>query len=302
MAVTAPSSTIDSKTIEDQIVAASPILESFGNAKTVMNNNSSRFGKFTKLLYSVPDNERTGSILGSYLETYLLEKSRVVFQANNERNYHIFYFLHNALKDDSAKMKELCLDKIETFNYINQGKVTETFKDVENFNELIESLEKFRINKCEQHVLFQVTSGIMNLGNIVFKKEDSGYATVDDAKCSKYIDAVAKLWDIDSNALIKRLTTQSVVINRKTIVKQISFEDAHANRDSIAKGLYENIFLWLCQRINEELFLDEAKGDETSRNDLKFIGILDVFGFENFWDNSMVCRNQKHQFFFLNIC
>ncbi len=131
LAVTAATTNIDSKTIEDQIVAASPILESYGNAKTVMNNNSSRFGKFTKLLYSIPENERNGSILGSYLETYLLEKSRVVFQAANERNYHIFYFLHEIYKNNITKKAELCLETPDKFHYINQGKVTDTFKDKE---------------------------------------------------------------------------------------------------------------------------------------------------------------------------
>ena len=297
LAVTAPSSTIESKTIEDQIVAASPILESFGNAKTVMNNNSSRFGKFTKLLYSVPENEREGNILGSFMETYLLEKSRVVFQAENERNYHIFYFLITAFKNDSVKMNQLCLDKMEVFDYINQGKVTETFKDLENYQELTESLEKFRINRDEQDVLWQVTSGILNMGNIVFKKQGDGYCDIDLSKCEKYINNVAKLWDIKTKALIDRLTTASVVINRKTIVKKINFDDAASNRDSIAKGIYENVFLWLCERINEELFLDEAKGDEKTRTDLKFIGILDVFGFENFWDNSLeqFCINYTNE-------
>ena len=202
-------------------MAASPILESFGNAKTVMNNNSSRFGKFTKLLYSVPENERSGSILGSYLETYLLEKSRVVFQAKNERNYHIFYFLHQGFQNDARMMEELCLSKVEDFSYINQGEVTETFQDLENFEELRDSLAKFRIGQDEQMVLWQVTCGILNMGNIVFKKEGDGYASVDEKKSDAALNAVAKLWDIDRKALIKRLTTASVVINKKSIEKKV---------------------------------------------------------------------------------
>ena len=89
LAMTAPSASMEQSVVEQQIIAASPILEAYGNAKTVLNNNSSRFGKFTKLLYDVPEKAKFGTILGSYLETYLLEKSRVVFQAHNERNYHI---------------------------------------------------------------------------------------------------------------------------------------------------------------------------------------------------------------------
>eukprot|EP01084_Bolivina_argentea_P100343 180188_1 len=98
--MTAPSASMESSIVEQQIIASSPILEEYGNAKTVLNNNSIRFGKFTKLLYYVPDKSREGHILCSYLETYLLEKSRVVFQAGNERNYHIPYFLYHGISKD----------------------------------------------------------------------------------------------------------------------------------------------------------------------------------------------------------
>eukprot|EP01084_Bolivina_argentea_P118793 210707_1 len=265
LTVTASTSDMDSKIIIDQIIAVLPILESYGNAKTVMNDNSSRFSTFIKLLYSVSNNEITGNILGLYLETYLLEKQRVVFQDTNERNYHIFYYLSKAFKNDMSIKGELCLDTVDKFHYINHEIVTETFNDEKRFDELLECLKKFRINKHEQNVLWAVTSGILHLGNIIFKKGNNGYAYVDLETCEKYVNNVAKLWGISSKSLINRLETISVVINKKIVVKQIKYDYANSNRDIIAKGIYENVFLWLCERINEELCVDIIK-------DEKFIG------------------------------
>merc|ERR1712048_299274 len=162
LAMTAPVTMAvrDDVSIEQQIVAASPILEAFGNAKTVMNNNSSRFGKFTKLLYHVPEDSRDGHILGSSLETYLLEKSRVVFQAMNERNYHIFYFLHEGLGHNN---KEFGLATVDKFHYSNQGKCFQPMKDMERFRELQDSLNTFRIGNEVQKVLWKITAGVLNL-------------------------------------------------------------------------------------------------------------------------------------------
>ena len=134
--MTAPSASMESSIVEQQIIAASPILEAYGNAKTVLNNNSSRFGKFTKLLYDVPEKAREGHILGSYLETYLLEKSRVVFQAQNERNYHIPYFLYHGIPKD--KHGEYHIIHPEKWLYANQGGAVEVpgINDIERYKEL----------------------------------------------------------------------------------------------------------------------------------------------------------------------
>ena len=302
LAMTAPISTeresINQSSIEEQIIAASPILEAYGNAKTVMNNNSSRFGKFTKLLYHVPENTQNGNILGSSLETYLLEKSRVVFQALNERNYHIFYFLHEGLGKNNS---EYGLETIENFNYVNQGKCFTPFKDKERFQELQDSLNMFRIEKDVQEVLWKLTAGVMNLGNINFMRTGDGFTDLD-KKSMKYLQIVADLWGLKASELEKRLTTKSLKINRNEIIQKVQFDNAVANRDSIAKGIYENIFLWLCKRINAELLvengdddMDESKTDE--ENGKYFIGILDVFGFENFYFNSLeqFCINYTNE-------
>ena len=298
LAMTVPSATMESSIVEQQIIAASPILEAYGNAKTVLNNNSSRFGKFTKLLYDVPEKAREGHILGSYLETYLLEKSRVVFQAQNERNYHIPYFLyHGIAKDRHEKFHILHPEKLL---YANQGGAVEVagINDVERYKELAESLKLMRIDENIQVDLWSISCGIFNMGNITFKRQGDGFAAVD-PKTQQFLENNAELWGIDAKALADRLTTASMKVMKKTIVKKVPFDDAATNRDSIAKGIYENVFLYLCERINAELY----QTDEEDIQSVLFIGILDVFGFENFWINSLeqFCinfTNEKLQQFF----
>jgi len=308
LAMTAPISTAKEMgtSIEEQIVAASPILEAYGNAKTVMNNNSSRFGKFTKLLYHVGRDSKEGHILGSSLETYLLEKSRVVSQALNERNYHIFYFLHEGLGQNNS---DFGLESPARFHYTNE--VALPMKDRERFEELRSSLDLFRVDQAVQDILWRLTAGILNVGNINFIRSGDGYAIVE-KQSMKFVRTVSRLWGLSASDLEKRLTTQSLKVGAgRPIVQNVQFSDAVANRDSIAKGIYENIFLWLCKRINAELLVEDEDGDAFEVDDAKsaeengrhFIGILDVFGFENFYSNSLeqFCinyTNEKLQQFF----
>eukprot|EP01084_Bolivina_argentea_P260184 439294_1 len=300
LAMTAPISmdkaSTNTSSIEEQIIGASPILEAYGNAKTVMNNNSSRFGKFTKLLYHVPHNTQDGTILGSTLETYLLEKSRVVFQALNERNYHIFYFLHEGLGVNNA---EFGLQSVDKFHYTKQGQCYAPMKDLERYEELQKSLSMFRIDTNVQTLLWKITSGVLNLGNINFIRKGDGFADID-KKSMKYLDIVSKLWGLKASQLEKRLTTKTLKAGGSDITQQIQFADAVSNRDSIAKGIYENIFLWLCKRINAELLVEDEQDDESKtdeENGKYFIGILDVFGFENFYFNSLeqFCINYTNE-------
>eukprot|EP01083_Nonionella_stella_P096575 271536_1 len=138
LAMTAPSSTMESSIIEQQMIATAPVLEAYGHAKTILNNNSSRFAKFTKILYDVPEKAKEGYILGSYLETYLLEKSRVIFQSNNERNYHIPYFLFQGLPQTSHE--ELGIMDPKKWFYTSQGNSVEVpgVNDNDRFEELKE--------------------------------------------------------------------------------------------------------------------------------------------------------------------
>ena len=155
-----------------------------------------------------------------------------------------------------------------------------------------------RIDEAIQVDLWSLTCGLFNLGNVNFKREGDGFASID-PKSKKALDTLARLWGVTSKAVTDRLTTATMKVVRKTIVTKIKFEDALTNRDSIAKGIYENIFLYLGERINAELY----QTDEEELQNILFIGILDVFGFENFWINSLeqFCinfTNEKLQQFF----
>jgi len=287
-----------SGTIEMQIMAASPILEAFGNAKTILNNNSSRFGKFTKLLYSMDGrSHQKGSIVGSTLETYLLEKSRVVFQSPNERNYHSFYFVNAGLPEE--KKKEYGLTDLMDFHYTKQGGAAEVpgISDIRRFEELSTSLGVMRIEGEEQESLWRMVVAILQMGNVDFREDDQGFAEIN-PKSMEHLERSASLFGVSTDALQARLTTTTMKVGRKSITKKIQLQDAVPNRDSIAKGTYEKTFLYLADRINQELCnLDE------DIDKFLFIGILDVFGFENFKYNSLeqFCinfTNEKLQEFF----
>jgi len=299
LAVTSQSSDGGTSIIEQQIIAASPILEAFGNAKTVLNNNSSRFGKFTKLLYERKGHQLDAIILGAFLETYLLEKSRVVFQARNERNYHVFYFFYSG-KDEDYREK-FGINQLEDFFYTNQGKCTTVpgISDKARFEELQSSLKIMRVNENDQVLLWQLVGAILHLGNIKFRKDDSDFAEVDEKVSGDHLQLCADMFSVDLKALIKRLTVKGMKVRGKTILKNINYQDARANADAIAKATFENAFLWLGKRINSELYQTDVDDGEN----LTFIGILDVFGFENFKKNSLeqLCinfTNEKLQQFF----
>merc|ERR1712130_445099 len=186
------------------------------------------------------------------------------------------------------------------FYYANQGGATEVpgINDVERYDELSKSLKMMRIDEGIQEDLWSMTMGIFNLGNVNFKKEGDGFAAID-PKSQKYLKELSRLWGVDTKALTKRLTTANIKVVNNTIEKKIQFDAALTNRDSISKGIYENIFLYLCERINAELY----QTDEEDLKNVLYIGILDVFGFENFYINSLeqFCinyTNEKLQQFF----
>lgn len=275
--------------IVNQIVQASIILEAWGNAKTTLNNNSSRFGKFVKIMY------KTGAIIGSYMETYLLEKSRVIMQGPQERNYHIFYFIFKGVPADFLASCELT--KPEKHWYLKQGGCVDVpgLNDQECFEEAMESLKLFRFSKTDLDAVWELTAGILHLGDAGFKENDGGNAEVADmAACGR----AAKLWGLKSDALKSRLETASMEVMGKVIIKNIAPSKYNDNRDAVSKALFENSFLFVVERINAELF--HVGGDVAK---IMFIGVLDIFGFENFVTNSLeqFCinfTNEKIQGFF----
>lgn len=263
--------------IENQVLDANPILESFGNAKTVLNNNSSRFGKFTKLVFQ----SDMIKIAGSFIETYLLEKSRVTKQDLGERNYHIFYMLCRA-NNLISFAHEFCLSEPENFFYLNQSgtSTAEGINDEEKVGELLSALKTLSFSEQEQKDLLCATAAVLHVGNIKLVPDQKDYA-IPNKESAKTIEIIVKLLKLDVNKLIERLTTKKIKVARETISSRLSLAEGGTNREALSKAIYQGIFLWLVKKINEELYRAESRDDS-----LNWIGILDVFGFESFLHNS----------------
>ena len=273
-----------------RILAANPILEAFGNAKTVLNNNSSRFGKFTKLLFD--DDSKNGvHIVGSAIETFLLEKSRVVFQTKGERNYHIFYQLMAGA--DSKTKATLGIDSgPRGFHYTSQSgcDTVQGIPDASRYKELISSLELAGFSSEDIEGIQQLIAFILHLSNVRFTIDDKDVCHVD-AKTQASLETAARLGGVTVEALTKCLCYRSLKISGKVIFKPYNAETSVVNRDSMAKSLFNCCFDFVVKTINKVMFV----GDKSDK--LMWIGILDVFGFECFAYNSFeqLCINLANE-------
>jgi myosin heavy subunit len=258
--------------IEQQILEVNPILEAFGNAKTIRNNNSSRFGRFTEIQFS----HKLDGIVGAQITEYLLEKSRIAFQAPNERNYHVFYQLLAGASPEEKK--DLALKAANQYNYLNKSKCIEVegIDDGADFDALRLAMDSLLISADVQRTIFAVLSSVLHLGNVEFVGKDE--ARVDE-KSMESIHTVSKLLGFDSNALVKALTTRSITVRGQTTILHLKHPEAIDGRDALAKALYGNMFSWLVRIINKTL--SAPKGSARLQ-----IGILDIFGFEHFKINS----------------
>jgi len=258
--------------IEQQILEVNPILEAFGNAKTIRNNNSSRFGRFTEIQFS----QKLDVIVGATVTEYLLEKSRISFQAPNERSYHVFYqMLAGASQEE---IKELDLLEPKEYRYLNQsGCVSvEGINDEEDFEALRLAMDSLMITTEQQKGIFSVLSAVLHLGNVEFQGKDEVSVS---SKSTKTIATVARLLGFDNNKLVQALTVRSITVRNQTTVVPLKMAEAIDGRDALAKALYSNLFSWLVQSINKTL--SAPKGAARLQ-----IGILDIFGFEHFKVNS----------------
>lgn len=283
--------------LSEQILRANPILEAFGNAQTVRNNNSSRFGKFIRIQFS-----RTGQIAGAFIDWYLLEKSRVVRMNSQERNYHIFYqLIHGA---DRSMRKDFLMDDMETgdFEYTRRGNDTISgVSDVSEWNSLIEAFHVMNLSDKDQKAILQTVAAILHLGNITVMKESlraDQAALAPDAQQS--VDNACRLLGIDAKAFVKALLHPRVRAGHEWVEKGQTPEQARLAIDAIAKGMYERSFGDLVDRINRQL--DQGCSGSFS-DDTPFIGVLDIAGFEIFEENSFeqLCinyTNEKLQQFF----
>jgi myosin heavy subunit len=281
-------------TVGNQILATNPILEAFGNAKTLRNNNSSRFGKLITVKFSP-----NGIITGGGIINYLLEKTRVVAQAKGERNYHIFYQIISAAESDSDLQEELGLQNPEAYPYTGLSGVTtvEGISDEGDFNEMMDALTTVDFSEEERKSILSFVSGVLHCGNLTYGSQ--ARANEEDAATigsQEPFELVARLWGVEQSALSSALLTKNIGSGKTAISTYYTPVQAAAARDAMVQRVYSELFQFVVNKINVALTAGSSP-------DSQFIGVLDIFGFESFVTNSFeqLCINfcnEKLQFHF----
>ncbi|KAG2696674.1 hypothetical protein I3760_07G070000 [Carya illinoinensis] len=263
----------EGRTVEQQVLESNPVLEAFGNAKTVRNNNSSRFGKFVEIQF-----DKHGRISGAAIRTYLLERSRVCQISDPERNYHCFYLLCAAPQEEIEKYK---LGNPKSFHYLNQSNCYELVgvSDARDYLDTRRAMDIVGISEMEQEAIFRVVAAILHLGNIEFakgKEVDSSVPKDDQAKF--HLRMTAELLMCDAVALEDALCKRVMITPEEVIKRCLDPQSAAISRDGLAKTVYSRLFDWLVDKINVSIGQDP--------NSKSLIGVLDIYGFESFKTNS----------------
>ncbi|XP_029126576.1 myosin-7 [Cajanus cajan] len=265
----------EGRSVEQQVLESNPVLEAFGNAKTVRNNNSSRFGKFVEIQF-----DQKGRISGAAIRTYLLERSRVCQVSDPERNYHCFYMLCAAPKEDVGKYK---LGNPRKFHYLNQSNCIE-LDGVDDSKEYIatkRAMEVVGISSDEQDAIFRIVAAVLHLGNIEFVKggeEELDSSQPKDENSHYHLKVAAELLMCDEKSLEASFCKRVMVTRGDTITKSLDPTSAALSRDALAKIVYSRLFDWIVDKINNSI------GQDPDSNNL--IGVLDIYGFESFKTNS----------------
>ncbi|KAM3301087.1 hypothetical protein P3S67_015587 [Capsicum chacoense] len=264
---------VEGRTVEQQVLESNPILEAFGNAKTVRNNNSSRFGKFVEIQF-----DKSGRISGAAIRTYLLERSRVCQISNPERNYHCFYLLCAAPAEEVERYK---LGNTKSFHYLNQSKCYELdgVNDAEEYLATRRAMDIVGISEEEQDAIFRVVAAILHLGNVEFAKgEEIDSSVIKDEQARFHLNMTAELLKCDAKSLEDALITRVMVTPEEVITRTLDPEAALGSRDALAKTIYSRLFDWIVEKINISIGQDP--------NSKSIIGVLDIYGFESFKTNS----------------
>uniref|UniRef100_A0A8D0D174 Myosin IXA n=1 Tax=Sander lucioperca TaxID=283035 RepID=A0A8D0D174_SANLU len=262
--------------VEQIILGAGPVLEAFGNAKTAHNNNSSRFGKFIQVNY-----QESGTVRGAYVEKYLLEKSRLVYQEHNERNYHVFYYLLAGASEEERKAFHLM--KPEEYHYLSQDCFTVEGEDLKHdFERLQLAMEMVGFLPSTRKQIFCLLSAILHLGNIRYKRKTYRDDSIDICNL-EVLPVVSELLEVKEEMLFEALTTRKTVTVGEKLIVPYKLSEAGTVRDSMAKSLYSALFDWIVFRINHAL-LNIKDLEETTK--ILSIGVLDIFGFEDYENNS----------------
>ncbi|MCJ8733035.1 hypothetical protein PDJAM_G00218360 [Pangasius djambal] len=268
--------------VEEKVLASNPIMEAIGNAKTTRNDNSSRFGKYIEIGF-----DKRYHIIGANMRTYLLEKSRVVFQADEERNYHIFYQL--CASSHLPEFKTLKLSSANEFHYTKQGR-NPVIDGVDDAKEMLTTRNAFTllgINESYQMGLFQVLAAILHLGNVEVKDRDADSSNIppNNGHLSVFCDLLGVAYQDMAHWLChKKLKTAS-----ETYIKPVPKLQAMNSRDALAKHIYAKLFNWIVEHVNKAL--------HSSVKQHSFIGVLDIYGFETFEINSFeqFCINYANE-------
>ncbi|XP_063078649.1 myosin-4-like [Engraulis encrasicolus] len=275
-------------TLEDQIIQANPLLEAFGNAKTVRNDNSSRFGKFIRIHFGM-----TGKLASADIETYLLEKSRVTFQLGAERSYHIFYQLTCNKKPELIDMLLITTNPFD-FAFVSQGEVAvKSIDDAEELMATDEAIDILGFTPDEKMSIYKLTGAVMHYGNMKFKQKQREEQAEPDG--TEVADKAAYLMGLNSADLLKNLCYPRVKVGNEYVTKGQNVQQVYNSIGALAKSVYEKMFLWMVMRINQQL--------DTRQQRQHFIGVLDIAGFEIFDFNTLeqLCinfTNEKLQQFF----
>ncbi|XP_041779735.1 myosin heavy chain, muscle isoform X18 [Anopheles merus] len=274
--------------LEDQVVQTNPVLEAFGNAKTVRNDNSSRFGKFIRIHFT-----GSGKLAGADIETYLLEKARVISQQTLERSYHIFY----QIMSGSVKgLKEKCLlsNNIHDYHIVAQGKTTiPSVDDGEEMQITDEAFNVLGFTQEEKDNIYRITSAVMHMGRMQFKQK--GREEQAEADGTEDGDRVAKLLGVGTDDLYKNLLKPRIKVGNEFVTKGQNKDQVTNSVGALCKGIFDRLFKWLVKKCNETL--------DTKQKRAQFIGVLDIAGFEIFDFNGFeqLCinfTNEKLQQFF----
>ncbi|XP_054802473.1 myosin-9 [Prosopis cineraria] len=273
----------EGSSVEQQVLESNPVLEAFGNAKTVRNNNSSRFGKFVEIQFN-----KHGKISGTAIRTYLLEKSRVCQISDPERNYHCFYLLCAAPPEERERYK---LGDPKSFHYLNQSSCYELdgVNAAQEYLSTKRAMDVVGINSEEQDAIFRVVAAILHLGNIKFEKSEEDSSVLADEESKSHLEMTAKLLKCVPSALEDALCKRMMITPEEVIKRSLDPLAATVSRDGLAKTLYSRLFDWLVQKINVSI------GQDPSSNCI--IGVLDIYGFESFRTNSFeqFCINYTNE-------
>ncbi|XP_046897765.1 unconventional myosin-Va isoform X2 [Hypomesus transpacificus] len=268
--------------VEEKVLASNPIMEAIGNAKTTRNDNSSRFGKYIEIGF-----DKRYRIIGANMRTYLLEKSRVVFQADEERNYHIFYQL--CASAHLPELKALKLSSADDFLFTKQGRnpVIDGVDDAKELSNTRNAFTLLGINESYQMGLFQVLAAILHLGNVEVKDRDSDSSVIPPS--NQHLMAFCDLVGVTYQDMSHWLCHKKLKTATETYIKTIPRLQATNARDALAKHIYAKLFNWIVEHVNKSLHATQKQHS--------FIGVLDIYGFETFEINSFeqFCINYANE-------